>query len=538
MKSDLVACAVCGKSMRTINNRHLAGHGMTADAYRAAYPGHPLLCEDAQRKLSERSVRSNAERRGKPRSEEDRAAIREGIRERRPSTKGISKGPMSEEHRRKLSESHRASFAAGRVHGRIGKTVAPETRAKIADSLRGRVIGSGPAMKAIETKRARGQDLAFFRGRSHTEETKNKIAERSRKFYAETRAGRRAVMLGRFEEADVRLLNQIDAPVFELECRTCGHRFERTPQRFQPSKFNPRVCNQCYPQSKTSVAEDEVAALIRGMLEPHESVVRSEDKIIEPLELDIYIPTRKIAIEYCGLYWHSDLAGKHKFYHRFKLDACRKLGIRLITIFEDEWLTKRGIVENMLRNALGENQTRIDARACTVEELDSATANAFMATHHVGGRGSSSVRYGLRHAGTLVSVMTFRKGEISRKQTGWEINRFASLGGTNVRGAASRLFTAFLRAQSPDTVTSYADLRWGTGAVYGSIGFVHQGLTIPNYWYFRPNELQRHHRYGLRKTTSDPAGMTEWQARQAQGWNRIFDCGHAKWVWVARQGDI
>ena len=91
-----------------------------------------------------------------------------------------------------------------------------------------------------------------------------------------------------------------------------------------------------------SMAERE----IQSFLTEHNIVVQSNVRnIISPLELDIFLPDYNIAIEYCGLYWHCT---KHQRItpqtHKQKLDKCAQVGIRLITIFEDEWLHKQALV--------------------------------------------------------------------------------------------------------------------------------------------------------------------------------------------------
>lgn len=128
--------------------------------------------------------------------------------------------------------------------------------------------------------------------------------------------------------------------------------------------------------------------------------------------------------------------------------------------------------------------------------------------------------------------MTFSKGNHSRKGKGWEIDRYCSKSGIQVVGGASKLFKHFIRDVDPDTVISYADLRYGTGNVYEKIGFIHDSDTVPNYWYFK-NHLQRHHRFSLRKgaVDGDDPNKTEWENRVNQGWNRIWDCGSRKFIW-------
>ena len=45
--------------------------------------------------------------------------------------------------------------------------------------------------------------------------------------------------------------------------------------------------------------------------------VSTNKKIINPYELDIYLPDSKLAFEFNGLYWHSE-SQKGKNYHQIK----------------------------------------------------------------------------------------------------------------------------------------------------------------------------------------------------------------------------
>ena len=312
---------------------------------------------------------------------------------------------------------------------------------------------------------------------------------------------------------------------YSIRCK-CGEDYTIPSETF---KYRLRTfggtCSDCLGiQRGQSLAEKEVAALLPG----------SKTNIlgvIPPYELDIFSEEHNLAVEYCGIYWHSEKAGKDKHYHRRKLDLCRAQGIRLITIFEDEWINNPSLVASMLNNAKGSSR-RIHARQCTVGHVDTATASAFIKKNHMQGGGRSKVKLGLFHKEDgLVAIMTFSDSEASRRSVGWDINRFCVQQGVSIAGGASKLFSAFRNEFSPNRVVSYADLRWGTGNVYGKLGFVHVGDTTPGYWYFRSGEMRRYHRYGLRKKPDEPKHITEWDLRVSQGWNRIWDCGHAKWVW-------
>lgn len=52
----------------------------------------------------------------------------------------------------------------------------------------------------------------------------------------------------------------------------------------------------------------------------------NDRNVLKPAELDIYVPGKKLAIEYDGMYWHSD-EFKNASYHVKKTDDCEKAGI-------------------------------------------------------------------------------------------------------------------------------------------------------------------------------------------------------------------
>lgn len=526
--TDTVSCAVCGAEMSVINNRHLRRHGLSAADYRAAYPDRALISQSVSSRLSARSRKSNASRKGVARSEETKKRMREAQAQ-LPSRKGVSTGAMSDAQKQLLSSLAKQRYTDGCVHSMQGKKQPAIVAEKIAKTLSGRKIGPAAALKAIQTRRDRGDDLAVMRGRTHTDATKQLIGEKSKQIQRAKRSQKRAHMMDRFQAARLHLLNQIGDDIFQLQCTTCNYTFSRTPQCFQPSKYHCDICPQCHPPAAVSAAENDVATYLAEI--SSQRMYRSDTSIIGPLELDIVLPDRRLAIEYCGLYFHSVAAGRNRFYHQQKMLKCRNNNLHLLTVFEDEWLLKRAIVQSLLRNACGLTVRKLNARQCSIRSLDRDEGIAFLNENHIQGRGRSIVKYGLFHETELVSVMTFMKGDIAHRSTAWEINRFATKINCNVRGGASRLFQRFVADQRPERVTSFADLRWGEGTVYGQLGFKRSEDSLPNYWYIKG--LQRYHRYALRKTSDDPVDQTEFQIRAAQGWNWIYDCGHAKWLWTA-----
>ena len=227
-----------------------------------------------------------------------------------------------------------------------------------------------------------------------------------------------------------------------------------------------------------------------------------------------------------------------KNYHKGKLDIATSKGIRLIQIFEDEWEHKREIVKSRLSNILGVNTNKIYGRLCIVREITHVEEREFLDENHIQGYTRSSIKLGLYFENTLVSVMSFSRPNLSRgirdaKPTEWELLRFASLKGTNVLGAAGKLFKYFRNTYLPTKVISYSDKRWSVGGLYETIGFTTNGDTPINYWYINLKNVKRLHRFALRKNSKDIQSLTEYENRLAQGYLRIWDCGNGRWIWTS-----
>ena len=77
----------------------------------------------------------------------------------------------------------------------------------------------------------------------------------------------------------------------------------------------------------TSKSENEIYSYVCSLV-GKENVIKKDRQILGKYELDIYVPSKKIAIEYDGLYWHSEENGKDKFYHLNKTEMCAKQNVK------------------------------------------------------------------------------------------------------------------------------------------------------------------------------------------------------------------
>lgn len=317
-----------------------------------------------------------------------------------------------------------------------------------------------------------------------------------------------------------------DMPV-TLKCNKCGKYITRNAGHFIQGHGCP------YHYFNVSKAEEEINSYIKSL---NEKVENNNREILDNHhELDIYLPDKNIAIEYDGLYWHCEL-NKDKYYHLNKTIQCENKGIRLIHIFEDEWLYKQNVWKSMLNNLLGKNNIRIFARKCLIKEVSGNESRIFLDENHLQGYCNSTYRYGLYYNDKLVSLMTFGKTRhfIGNSSNQYELLRFCNKLNTTVVGGASKLLKHFIKEINPLSIVSYADRRWSNGYLYEKLGFKKYNISPPNYYYIIGDK--RKNRYNFRKQIlikkyGCPENTSEHDFCLLNKWYRIYDCGCLCYEW-------
>lgn len=319
---------------------------------------------------------------------------------------------------------------------------------------------------------------------------------------------------------------------YKFQCKICNNIFEDSL-----SNGHIPLCRECYPSQHK--LQNEIVDYIKTFYK--EPIVVDDKKTISPLELDVYLPSNKLAIEFNGLYWHSEVHGKkYKNYHINKTKRCLDMGIRLIHIFEDEWIEKQNIVKYRLSHLLYNNSNKkIYARNCEVKNIDYDVASRFLNKYHIQGQDNSKIRIGAFYKNNLVAVMTFGKlrkalGNKITKPDEYEMYRFC-ISDEQIVGIGGKLLSYFVKNYNPKKIISYADKRWSNNtAFYSKIGFKLTKETSPNYWYIDNNYQHRYYRYNFRKQLlphilqNYDKNLTEWQNMQNHGFDRIWDCGNLK----------
>lgn len=321
--------------------------------------------------------------------------------------------------------------------------------------------------------------------------------------------------------------------LYKWTCKKCGEEFYS--EWDYSIYYNTPPCRKCY-KFGNSIEEVNLLNYIRELC-PNIEINNNTRDIINPKELDIFIPSKNIAIEFNGLYWHNDSHCTKDHLIKKSL-LCKDKGIRLIHIFEDEWLYKQDIVKSRLKSILT-SCNNIYARKCVIKDVNSKDARIFINNNHLQGFVGAKYNIGLYYNDELVEIMTFGgyRASVGSKSipNEYELIRLCTKLGTRVVGGANRLFKYFINTYKPSKIISYCDRRWSDGGVYFNMGFVLDHISEPNYWYIYADK--RFHRYGFRKNVLHKrlkdfdVNLSEIENMRRNGYSRIWDCGNYVFQW-------
>lgn len=227
----------------------------------------------------------------------------------------------------------------------------------------------------------------------------------------------------------------------------------------------------------TSNEEKELLEFIKGLT--NEKIISNDKSVINPYELDIYIPSKNLAFEFDGIYYHSSQF-KDKMYHYNKTKMCEEKGIRLIHVFEDDWRFKQVIVKSMIKSALGIYERRIFARKCEVKDVLVSEYRDFMNENHLQGYATATYYVGLYYDDELVQSIGIKYNGLNKT---YELNRMATKLNVQVMGGFSKLVKYAVNKFNIKEMTSYVFKSWFNGKSYELCGFKFNKECPPTYWY-------------------------------------------------------
>ena len=332
-----------------------------------------------------------------------------------------------------------------------------------------------------------------------------------------------------FDEGEYKGVERHNTYLFK--CKICNNVF----QDILDDGKGP-LCRVCNPKLKfhpNKKIENEIYEFLKQ--QGIKDIITNDRTVISPKEIDILIPSKKLAIELDGLYWHSEIY-KDKNYHSDKSNLLKKHGYHTIHIFEDEWNNKKEIVCSRLKNILNITSDVIYARQCTIKEISGSICNPFLNKYHLQGAVTCKIKLGMFYKNDLIAVMTFSTPRLSlgykTSNKFVELSRFAT-NGCSVVGGASKFLKYFTNQYTVKKIISYADIRWAREDknLYQKIEFKLISKTLPGYFWCKGGK--RYHRFKFTKSNLIKSGFdckkTECEIMHENGYYRIWDCGHLRY---------
>jgi len=315
-----------------------------------------------------------------------------------------------------------------------------------------------------------------------------------------------------------------------IECPIHGV-FEQTPM----SHIFGNGCPVC--AGNRSKKEKELCDFLSNYTKT-ESRVRYNNGEHNRKEIDIYLPEKKIGVEYNGTLWHSEYMSKDAKWHMFtKSKECKENGIRIIHVSDFDNFE---IVKKTLLHIIGEYKQVVYARKCELIFGSSSDIEVaeFFNTNHLQGNATGCRFIGLTYNEQIVAGMLFSNIVSTRgtsDTTSAELRRFAS--SCKVVGGASKLLTNFLRINNYKSIISFSDNSWFTGNMYEKLGFKLLYNIPPDYKVFKLGYTGKlEHKGKFKRSAMEKRNgfdfnqeETEHENCKRNGWYRIYDCGKKKW---------
>lgn len=316
------------------------------------------------------------------------------------------------------------------------------------------------------------------------------------------------------------------------------------PKTFQYAKRHGTFETFCehMPARANNVAQKAFAQHIRGIA-PKGCEIQEEVRGLfanqrESIDIVAYRNgSAFLAIEYCGIYWHSEAKRPDRMYHERRRQECVAKGIRLIHLWEDVANDPRQL--SVIENALGVKRPALRASKCELQEITSGEALPFFKANHPQGHSRADLFFGLLHDGRIVAAMSFRKSTDRYTGVGkydWALHRFATDINLRVHGAASKLFAM----RPAGAIVSYCDLDLFTGGVYAALGFRMLRVNPPGYCWVKSEKrisMYRAQKHLLPKLLGADFHADESEAENMRrcGWAKLWHSGIAVYAFPGNQ---
>ena len=265
-------------------------------------------------------------------------------------------------------------------------------------------------------------------------------------------------------------------------------------------------------------------------------------------KLDVLVPSVKLAIEYNGMYWHSCDPLRHEDALRDyrKWEMCKAAGYSLFFVWENDWKTRKPVIEHWLRHKLGKAPRICGARQTLTGMPSNQEAAQFYDQYHLQGAPASCVEhFGLKWNDRWVAMASFSKSPERRiylPESEYYFARLAFAG--SIPGGASKLFKFSVEQLKASKVYAHSDNSYADGDVKALLGFEVVGALPPRYRVWHPRFGIKHRSFwqkskiaqrltalNLAASLFSPESSSTFYGHAVCGCRHIWDCGKTRWLW-------
>lgn len=297
------------------------------------------------------------------------------------------------------------------------------------------------------------------------------------------------------------------------------------------SNVSPNGCPNCAINNKKSFLELKLYEKIKEYVPDLISgYIFNEDGFT--WSVDMYSPSKKIAVEFNGVYWHSEkYVGKYRHYNKMK--DLESIGVDLYQVWKDDFIEKDEIVVRSILSKFGVlHQEKMNARNSEIRDISYAESKEFLDKYHIQGSVTGNRYVGGFINKILVGVLVLEDAKL--KSGNFKvIKRYAC--SCNVRGLFSKMLSKIPLEEGYKFIT-YSDNCISKGKLYELNGFKLVKELEPSYW-IDDGCGKRKHKFGYRKSffRDNPdliykEGMTEFELEDVNKFRRVWDAGKKVWI--------
>jgi len=304
--------------------------------------------------------------------------------------------------------------------------------------------------------------------------------------------------------------------VYKWKHLTCNTEFES--KRHHPSI---NTCPRCKPRS---IPQEKVLTICESL---GLKIIENDRRQISPYEIDLWLPQHNIGIEVNGIYWHNVSQPGPTLLSKTNLLKHRQL----IHLWDFEIHLMAKVVESIIRSKTSKINEKIYARKCIIANIAKCEADLFFKENHISGKCRGDNFIGLVFNGILVMVASY-----SKSHNEVEILNFASKNNVIVVGGISKI-ASYLYKLHQLNVAAFCDRRFSNGGGLISSGFRKISDIPPKYSYFKSNVHLYEEDINQTDILSSYDGtLSESDFLIKNGWLKLLDCGHSKFVFCKHHG--